>query len=123
MIRKDTNIRSENKLGLTLLHIAMLHEEGDESIVKTLLEKGLDVNHKTKDGLTPLDIATEIGFKAGVEALLSQAHIKAGLSKIRIKNLQLLAHVHGHREIKKLFEALSGLRFRSAEEFRHTNKR
>nr|WP_253073707.1 ankyrin repeat domain-containing protein [Sodalis ligni] len=123
MARKNINIRTKNNLGFSLLHIAMLHERGEQSIVNALLVKGLNVNDKSNDGFTPLEIAITQGFKAGVEALLLHPHTKAGLSQDRIKNHQLRALRTNQHEIAKIFERLSGTKMMSAQEFLHTYKR
>ncbi|XBS69972.1 ankyrin repeat domain-containing protein [Acerihabitans sp. KWT182] len=108
MARHDINIRTKNKLGYTPLHIATMYKQGDESIINTLLVKGLNVNDKTEDGFTPLDIAFIQNSKVGVEALLRHPQVKAGLSKDCIEDLQLEAYIKGHPEIGMLFEPLSG---------------
>ncbi len=123
MARKNINIRTKNKLGFSLLHIAMLHKRGDKSIVNALLVKGLDVNDKTNDGVTSLDIAITQGFKTGVEALLLHPQTKAGLSQDRIEHLQLKALMANQHDIAKIFERLSGTKMMSAQEFLHTYKR
>ncbi len=122
MARNDVNIQTENALGFTALHLAMQHENGDAEIVNTLLLRESNVNKMTKQDLTPLDIATVNGFKAGVEGLLHHPQIRAGLSKGRIEDLQLSAHKSGHPEIKRLFARLSGKTIMSSQEFLRTHK-
>jgi len=59
-------LKRETEDGITLFHRAAL---GEVDFVKVLVEKGMDVNAKDKDGKTPLDWATENGNVDVVEYL------------------------------------------------------
>jgi len=59
-------LKKATEQGITLLHRAAL---GDVEFVKVLVEKGMDVNAKDKDGMTPLDWATENGNVDVIEYL------------------------------------------------------
>ena len=93
-----TNFSRTDKLGRTALHWAAM--KGDAEAVKIVLEGDSDVNARNQDEKTPLDLATENGFKE-VAALLANAQLKSALSlgqgrsKGESKSEQILRAVRG----------------------------
>jgi len=61
-------IHATDERGWTLLHEQAL--AGSASIVEALLDAGADVNAVTKDGMTPLELASSLGW-ANVASLLT----------------------------------------------------
>ena len=58
--------------GDTGLHIVVARS--DVLWVRFLLQRGADPNIRNKKGMTPLQLATAMGFTDGVEALIAKDH-------------------------------------------------
>ena len=69
LISKGADLYHENKEGRNVL-IARVIYGGDKDIINTLIQKGLDVNAKTKKGSTPLMLAAQDGKKEAFFTLL-----------------------------------------------------
>ena len=59
-----------NVHGETLLHLAVGFGYGI-GVIKKLVSEGVDVYAKNNSGMTPLDMANEVGYKAAIEYLSS----------------------------------------------------
>ena len=95
-IAAGVDINSKNRMGWTLLHIAVNKKHSE--IAQLLLEKGADVNIRDNRGRTPVHIAVETGQKAIVEALIAKG---ADLNIIdgRADNALTLARKNNQTEI------------------------
>jgi hypothetical protein len=69
-IAAGVDINSKNRMGWTLLHIAINNKHTD--IAQLLIDKGADVNIRDNRGRTPVHLAVENGQKAIVEALIAK---------------------------------------------------
>ena len=71
LIGKDNcNVSSEDKDGMTPLHIAC--QNGHTKIAGLLLARGAEVDHKNAEGSTPLNVAVKARCTETVRLLLSK---------------------------------------------------
>ena len=68
--KENCGVSSEDNDGKTPLHIAC--QNGHTKVVKILLARGADVDHRNAQGCTPLNLAVRKGHKEAVELLLSK---------------------------------------------------
>lgn len=75
LTRTDIEVNHVNNLGWTALLEAIILNQGDEKqqqTIRLLIEHGADVNIPDKNGVTPLQHAKKMGFKA-IEKILVEA--------------------------------------------------
>ena len=98
-IAAGVDINSKNRMGWTLLHIAINKKHTE--IAQLLIEKGADVNIRDNRGRGPIHLAVETGQKAIVEALIAK---KADLNAMdsRADNALSLAKKNNQTEITEL---------------------
>lgn len=98
-IAAGVDINSKNRMGWTLLHIAINKKHTE--ITKLLLDKGADVNIRDNRGRRPVHLAVETGQKEIVEALIAKG---ADLNAIdgRAENALTLARKNKQTEITEL---------------------
>jgi len=98
-IAAGVDINSKNRMGWTLLHIAINKKHTE--IAQLLLEKGADVNIRDNRGRRPIHLAVETGQKDIVEALIAKG---ADLNAIdgRAENALTLARKNNQTEITEL---------------------
>ena len=71
LLEKDNcSVSAEDKDGMTPLHIAC--KSGHTKIAGLLLDRGADIDHKTAEGSTPLNIAIREKCKKIVKQLHSK---------------------------------------------------
>jgi hypothetical protein len=100
-IAAGVDINSKNRMGWTLLHIAINKKHTE--ITQLLIEKGADVNIRDNRGRRPIHLAVETGQKAIVEALIAKG---ADLNAIdgRAENALTLARKNNQTEITELLQ-------------------
>jgi hypothetical protein len=98
-IAAGVDINSKNRMGWTLLHIAINKKHTD--IAKLLIDKGADVNIKDNRSRSPVHLAVQTGQKEIVEALIAKG---ADLNTMDAKadNALTLARKNNHKEITEL---------------------
>lgn len=98
-IAAGVDINSKNRMGWTLLHIAINKKHTE--IAQLLIDKGADVNIRDNRGRGPVHLAVETGQKAIVEALIAKG---ADLNAIdsRADNALTLARKNNQTEIAEL---------------------
>ncbi|MHC4439981.1 MAG: ankyrin repeat domain-containing protein [Planctomycetota bacterium] len=98
-IAAGVDINSKNRMGWTLLHIAINKKHTE--IAQLLIDKGADVNIKDNRARSPVHLAVQTGQKAIVEALIAKgADLNAMDSKA--DNALTLARKNNHKEITEL---------------------
>jgi hypothetical protein len=98
-IAAGVDINSKNRMGWTLLHIAINKKHAE--IAQLLIEKGADVNIRDNRGRGPVHLAVETGQKDIVEVLIAKG---ADLNAIdsRAENALTLARKNNQTEIAEL---------------------
>ena len=71
MFSEGADLDAVNRSGFNALHYASV--SGNASIIAMLLDKGMDMDKRTKDGRNALMIALQFGKTAAVEFLVSCA--------------------------------------------------
>ncbi|KAF9022927.1 hypothetical protein BDZ89DRAFT_1070280 [Hymenopellis radicata] len=66
----DGDVNAIDEYGYTPLHRAA--DRGDDVAVKRLLERGAKIDVKDQDGMTPLDVAIELGHEEVIQLLNPQ---------------------------------------------------
>ena len=98
-IAAGVDINSKNRMGWTLLHIAINKKHTE--IAQLLIEKGADVNIRDNRGRRPIHLAVETGQKAIVEALIAKGADLNAMDS-RADNALTLARKNNHKEITEL---------------------
>ncbi len=98
-ISTGRDLNSKNRMGWTLLHIAVRNKRTE--IAQLLIDKGADVNVRDNHGRRPLHLAVESGQKAIVEKLITKG---ADINAIdgRADNALTLARKKNQKEITEL---------------------
>ena len=98
-ISAGTDLNSKNRMGWTLLQIAVRNKRSE--IAKLLIDKGADVNVRDSRGRTPLHFAVESGQKEIVEALIEKG-ADVNVMDGRAENALTLAKKNNQKEITDL---------------------
>jgi len=98
-IAAGVDINSKNRMGWTLLHIAINKKHTE--IAQLLIDKGADVNIRDNRGRSPVHLAVETGQKAIVEALIAKGADLNAMDS-RADNALSLARKNNHTEITEL---------------------
>ncbi len=98
-ISAGTDMNSRNRMGWTLLHIAVRNKRTE--IAQLLIDKGADVNVRDNHGRRPMHLAVESGQKAIVEKLIEKG-ADINVMDSRADNALSLAKKKGQTEIVDL---------------------
>jgi ankyrin repeat protein len=84
---KTTNEECYLQHNITPLHVAA--KWGKTNMVSLLLEKGANIESKTRDGLTPLHCAARSGHEQVVDMMLERGAPISSKTKVRIHECDL----------------------------------
>lgn len=87
LTKHGAKINAINAKGETALHIAV--ECNNEDVLLLLLDFGVDVNIKTKDGLTPIELAQSQKKETYVDFMKNQSHRQKHRVPIQFKSVPL----------------------------------
>lgn len=115
LLDKNADVATTDQRGRNALHIAAYSNKTNTTTVELLLNKMKleDINHKNKDGFTPLDMCYEYNNSSIQQELIDLIRLKGGkrASELRKRASNSNANDTVTKRQRKLYLTLSNLKF------------